>query len=55
MLSDLRSNVTYVKNNYLGALVSFEKFLNKASEKTKQGLVIFTGLNKMIFSDEKFN
>lgn len=54
ILSDLRSNVTYVKNNYLGALVSFEKFLNKVSEKTKQSLVIFTGLNKMISSDERF-
>lgn len=55
ILSDLRSNVTYIKDNYFAALISFEKFLDSVSEKTKQSLVILTGVNKIVKSDDRIH
>lgn len=55
VLDDLRSNVTYIKNNYFAAMLSFEKFLDGVSDETKQSLVIFTGVNKILKDNAKVN
>lgn len=51
---NLKENVTYISDNYAGKALSFIKFLDDVSEETKQSLVIFSGLKKMIESDENF-
>ena len=53
VFDNLKPNVTYVNDEFIGKLASLNSFLDKITEKTKQSLIIITGLKSIISKDNR--